>query len=266
VIPADIRADYKRLYGVAWEERWRAEPGTSAAERKRRYGEWNAEITRRIEVLRAAKRGDGINLDFKEAVALAGAWYDWFVARHEDNPGDPEGWDAAFWDVVGEMLRCAPEEVLRDGMAKHPGWERDPEVRAHMRPIIADNGDTAQFLASRGIVLTDEARAVFLDCVVDNLTAAFSLLERRAKGDYSPDELPKKFPKFSPPAKRNSDRQSPLKLFKTWVAARQPSASTITRWSLVFEDLEAQFAAPNAEPLTEDTAQTWCRSKITGDR
>src|SRR5262249_35911162 len=44
VIPADIRDDYKRLYGVAWEERWRAEPGTPAAECKRRYGEWSAKI------------------------------------------------------------------------------------------------------------------------------------------------------------------------------------------------------------------------------
>jgi hypothetical protein len=75
VIPADIRDDYKRLYGVAWEERWRAEPGTPAAECKRRYGECNAEITGRFEALRAAKRGDGINLSFKDAVALAGEWY-----------------------------------------------------------------------------------------------------------------------------------------------------------------------------------------------
>src|SRR4029077_7064577 len=49
VIPTDIRDDYKRLYAVAWEERWRAEPGTPTAQCKRLYGEWNAEIAARFE-------------------------------------------------------------------------------------------------------------------------------------------------------------------------------------------------------------------------
>jgi hypothetical protein len=84
VIPVDVREAYQRVYGRGWEERWRAEPGTPTAEQKRLYSAWVAEISRRIEALRAEGRGDGVDLSRKDALALAGEWYLWFVARHED--------------------------------------------------------------------------------------------------------------------------------------------------------------------------------------
>ena len=60
--------------------------------------------------------------------------------------------------------------------------------------------NTAQFLASRGIGLTHPPRALFLDCLLDNYIPALSLLERRAKGDYEPDDLPALVPTISPPS------------------------------------------------------------------
>jgi integrase len=270
VIPTDIRDEYSRLYGVAWEERWRAPPGTPIAEQKRLYGEWSAEITGRIEALRAAKRGDGISLTHKEAIALAGEWYRWFTAKHEDNPGDPKAWDWVYEWLLDKMHEQASEEVLEDGMAAHPGWERDPDVLAHVRPFIADQGDTARFLASRGIALTNYAHAFFLDCVADNIFAALSLLKRRGLGDYSQDELPATFPPFTQAAKQSADApissNSPWSLFAAWQAARQPAASTIDRWRAVFEDLEAHFTGPKAQRLTEDTARAWAKSKFTKKR
>jgi integrase len=158
-------------------------------------------------------------------------------------------------------------------MAAHPGWERDPEVRAHVRSFIAEHGGAAQFLASRGIALTSAAQTLFLDCVADNILMAFRLLERRAQGDYSPDELPATFPPFTLPRQNTNAAQpstngspSPWKLFEAWAAARQPAASTVDRWRAVFLDLESTFAGPKAQPLTEDTAQAWAKSKITEDR
>jgi integrase len=56
-------------------------------------------------------------------------------------------------------------------------------------------------------------------------------------------------------------------LFEAWQAARQPSPSTVERWRSVFLDLESTFAGPEAQRLTEDTAQAWAKSKIiTGER
>jgi hypothetical protein len=263
-IPDDIRDEYQRLHGKRREERWRAEPGTSEGQRKRSYCEFVAEISGRIEAIRAAKRGDGIDLSRAQAAALAGEWYSWFCERHENDPGRPERWDQEFWHFVGELQRFAPDDVRAEPM-RDLEWSRDPEIRAGIRPYIADTGYTAQFLASRGVALTAATQAVFLDFVVDNYVAALNLLERRARNDYSPDDLPARFPKFDGGPQR-SNEASPWKLFEAWQAARQPAASTVDRWRAVFLDLESTFAGPEAQTLTEDTAQTWAKSKITEDR
>jgi hypothetical protein len=225
VIPADVREEYQRLYGKGWEERWRAEPGTPKADQKRQYAEWYAEVWQRIEALRAAKRGEGIELSRKEAAGLAGEWYSWFVSRHESNPGKPERWDQELWRLVDELQRFAPDEVRAEPMRGFE-WTRDPEIRAGVRPYIADVGGTAQFLASRGVVLTGKAQALFLDFVVDSYVDALSLLDRRARNDYSPDPTPHTFPKFSPQRQRSAHTQSPWKLYEAWAAARKPAVST----------------------------------------
>jgi hypothetical protein len=95
-----------------------------------------------------------------------------------------------------------------------------------------------------------------------------SLLERRADGDYSPDELPKQFPRFSPSARRaDATTKSPWTLFESWVKARQPASSTITRWNGGFTNLESKFSGADAQPLTNDTAQAWSKpfSKFAGE-
>jgi hypothetical protein len=106
------------------------------------YGEWVAEFYRRIEAIRAAKRGDGIDLNRKDALALAGEWYSWFVELHEDKPGKPEEWEAEQWSIIDAMLLHAPEYV-REEPISGPAGARDPDVRG-IRPVIADRGLTAQ--------------------------------------------------------------------------------------------------------------------------
>jgi integrase len=265
-IPADVRDEYRRLYGKRREERWRGEPGTSRDERKRSYGEFVAEISGRIEAIRATRRGDGIDLSRTQAAALAGEWYRWFCAHCENDPGRPEHWDHEFWRFVDGMQRFAPDEVRAQPM-RDLEWSRDPKIRAGIRPLVADVGNTAQFLASRGVTLTNPSQAVFLDFVVDNYVAALNLLERRARNDYSPDETAETFPKFDGGLQQGNDQdKSPWRLFEAWQAARQPAIATVERWRWVFLDLERTFAGPEAQRLTEDTAQSWAKSKITDER
>jgi len=90
-IPADVRESYGAAFGRSREEFFRC-PRVAA---KQALREWDAAITSRIEALRAAKRGEGQALTHREAHALAGEWYLWFVARHEDEPGETEDWDLA---------------------------------------------------------------------------------------------------------------------------------------------------------------------------
>jgi hypothetical protein len=98
-----------------------------------------AEVEQRIHAIRKVLRGLGIDLDRKQAVALAGEWYKSFVARHEEDQGDPVAYDKALWDIIEAMREFAPDEV-REHPLKDMEWARDPEVRAGVRPIIADLG------------------------------------------------------------------------------------------------------------------------------
>jgi integrase len=186
------------------------------------------------------------------------------VARHEENPGTVEHW-RLMWDVlISHLEEHAPHWVLEDGW-RDLEWTREPEVRGGVRPLIADECRTAQFLASKGVVLNTEAQAAFLDCVLDEFIAAILLLERRANKDYTPDTRPSEFPNFDGrKVARGTGQTSPWQLFEAWVKARQPAASGVNRWRCVFLDLEQRFE--NADDITEDEVRDWSRQLVTAKR
>jgi hypothetical protein len=119
----------------------------------------------------------------------------------EDAPGDPEGWSRAFQELIEEMEEQFPE---RWGTGDLDQWLRDPQVRAGIRPLVADRAVTAQFLASKGIVLTAEARELFLDCVTSTPSRCSS---DAPKGTTLPMTYPASFPS-SPASGRRKLRGS----------------------------------------------------------
>ncbi|MDE2284328.1 MAG: hypothetical protein KGK33_06910 [Hyphomicrobiales bacterium] len=261
-LPDQVREEYGRLYGPRVEAKFFAPASVGLHGAKQKFREWEAEVVSRIAAIRAAQRGEGIDLTRKEALGLAGEWYNWFVTRHEDNPGEPERWEMQWWALVDAMLEHAPDEVRAEPI-RDLKWTRDPEVRAGIRPVLADRGHTAQFLADRGIALANAARTLFLDCMLDNYGPALLLLERRAKGDYEPDELPNSFPPFSP---RNSGNLTPRQLFDAWVKSKQPAQSTIESWKTVFNALERDFPDRASSTIKPDEAQEWLDNLITEER
>lgn len=263
-IPKDVRADYERLYGQKWEAKLTLPAGTKPQEVKVRTGEFMAMVETQIAAIRAAQRGEGQSLTQRQALALAGEWYIWYVARHEENPGTVEHW-RVMWDVlISHLEEHGPDWVIEDGW-RDLEWTKEPEVRAGVRPLIADECKTAQFLSSKGIVLNTEAQAAFLDCVLDEFMAAILLLTRRANKDYSPDTRPSQFPKFDGrKIARPAGTTSPWQLFEAWVKARQPAASGVNRWRCVFLDLEQRFEV--ADDITEDEAREWSRQLVTTER
>jgi integrase len=169
-------------------------------------------------------------------------------------------WDA----LIFHLEDHAPDWVIEDGW-RDLEWTKEPEVRAGVRPLIADECKTAQFLASKGVILNTEAQAAFLDCVLDEFMAAILLLERRANKDYSPDTRPSEFPKFDGrKLARPTGRTSPWQLFEAWVKARQPAPSGVNRWRCVFVDLEQRFESAN--DITEDEAREWSQQLVTTKR
>jgi integrase len=266
-IPKDVREDYQRLYGAGWEAKLSVPADIREQDAKIRISEFTAEVETRIAALRAAARGEGQSLTQRVAWALAGEWYNWFVARHNDNPGIPEHWEELWEALIGLLENYKPDWVQGDSYRHLDTWIRDPEVRAGIRPQLADEAKTAQFLASKGVVLNREAMALFLDCVLDEFMAALLLLERRAHGDYEPDTRPTTFPPFTAsPRRHQQSGLTPWALFKAYVDAKKPGNATINRWRAVFKDLEKHFAEREAGSIDGNEAQAWAEGLLNEKR
>lgn len=259
VIPADVKDAYRRLYNVRWEAHLRLPADTTKDEAKTRLGEWLAEIETRIATLRATAKGEGQPLTKLNALALAGRWYTWFIRQHENDPGTPQHWRKLIDTLVWEVLRPeAPEEYER-APKSDPDWEwaKEPEVRAAVRPRIAEQARVASFLANEGLALNARAHEQFVDAVSDNLLPALTLLSRRANGDYTPDTNPETFPVFQ--ATRESTAHGPgcWELFEAFVKATKPADDTVTRWRSVFLQMQRDLGYNGARGITEDSARAW---------
>ena len=266
-IPADVRDEYFRLFGVRWEERLSLPAQTPRHEAKTRLGEWTAEIETRIETIRASARGDGQPLTQRNAHALAGRWYIWFVSQHVDDPGRPEHWHELSELLAWDVLRPHAPEAYEDNpyADEHWDWARKPEVLAEVRPLIAQEARVASFLASEGIALNSDAYALFVDAVSVNLQQAFWLLERRAKGDYSPDDTPDSFPAYTGHSEAD-DGMDPLQLWETFVSSVDIAPTTVSRWRGVFVKLKADFPGVSANAITVDQARTWITGLVGENR
>jgi integrase len=266
-IPEDVREEYSRLYRVGWEAQLKLPAGTSKHEAKTQLAEWVADVETRIATLRAKKNGEGQPLTKLNAIALAGRWYTWFVKQHENDPGSAKRWkemsDHLVWKVIYPE---APDSYHENPKADpHWEWQKEPQVREAVRPQIAELARVATFLASVGMALNATAYALFVDAVSDNLLLAFSVLERRANGDYSRDETPDGFPPFTDGPTRGTG-VSCWELFEAFVNATKPADKTITRWRAVFLEMQREFAEVGAEGITEDTARSWVHGLISADR
>jgi integrase len=267
-IPKDVREEYQRLYGQGWEARFSAEAGMSPSAAKASLGEWLAEIESRIGSIRSTRTGEGQSLTRMQTLGLAGEWYGWFVARHEDAPGDVERWEDLLNDLQGEELALAPagfqgiETDIRDW-----AWTQAPKVRARMRPVISETAKVGEFLASKGLVLSTDARNSFLDVLDKEFVAAIRLLIRRSEDDYTLDEYPARFPEFVQTDKRPSASCiSPKGLFDRWVMARDPARATVNRWRAIFLNLDTHFDGASIADISESDVRRWKDQLVTARR
>jgi integrase len=262
-VPPDVQDAYAALYGVRWEERLTLEVMTVDRARLK-HREWENEIDARVINIRAERKGEGQTLTPKQARALSGEWYQWFTERHLKRTMPAEHWEN-LRERINDTLR---DEVLpyakdQDDNEVDDILERSDEARADVRPLFADLGETAQFLASKRIVLDAPSRALFLDNLYHDLGAALRLLITRAKRDWTPDAYPLQFPKFE---EGRDVGHGPWKLFELWVDALKPAAATVDRWRGVFLQLEANFVGHSAGSITPDDAQEWADKLITNER
>lgn len=257
-IPADIRGPYKVTHGKAREEIFRRPGNLSVNAAKQALREWDAEVSRRFEALRAQASGRGQDLTKREAAGLAARWYEWFVSRHQDGTETAEG-----WSLISEPLEEALSRPWRQGIEDDPSADIPEEQWASVLAIVSDRGEVAQFLACSKISLTSEARTLFLDAVKGEFFAAISLLKRRSAGDFGRDT--------HAPRGQSSEffKLSGLTcwtVFEAWVQARQPAAATVNRWRGVFLALDAHFEKRDIGSIKPHEVEAWKDTLITPKR
>jgi hypothetical protein len=78
-LPDDVREEYGRRHGQRFEAKFFVPSSKGAAEAKQKFREWETEVDGRIAAIRAERTGEGIALTPRQARALAGEWFEWFV-------------------------------------------------------------------------------------------------------------------------------------------------------------------------------------------
>jgi integrase len=275
-IPEDVREAYQLAHRVSREERFRRPGSLPQARAVAELRDWDAMVSGRIDMLRAAREGRGRDLTQREAHFLAGEWWHWFVGQHEAEPGEPDDWvDTAerIGDAYSGWAGASDPDAEEDGE-----WTRAPAVRRAVRAVVADVTQVHRFLAQRAEHLSDDAVTILLDILETEAVAACKLLARRASGDYRPDRHAEKFPSVASPATPHAPATvppgTPVKLagmdirglFAAWVRERRPAGATVNRWLSVFTDLDRAHGAADAGRLTEDQARAWADKLVTPKR
>jgi integrase len=260
VIPADVKADYSKLYGQRTEERFHSGDAPVLLARAK-HREWLSEIESRIANIRAARKGEGRSLTPKEARALAGEWYGWYVAREENR------WPSHVWEDYRErMTEDLRFAATQEGV--HAGepidlLESNAALRERVRPVIADEAKPEQFLAAKKLTLDPTSRVMFLNYVARDFFAAINVLARRARGDHGTDKWTEQFPQTGVSADASLTAWT---LFERWIEKAKPAVSTVDRWRSVFLKLKADFPNTSAGALLPEQMQEWANKLITADR
>jgi integrase len=261
VVPFDVRNEYAKLFGRRTEERLNTGPMPVLLARAR-HREWCSEIEARFANIRAERKGEGCTITPKEARALAGEWYGWFTARMAASNWPPDVWEDYQAQVRSDLYGPAMVGGVFSGDPLD-FWERDSAMRERVRPIIADEAKSQQFLAAKRLVLNSASRIMFVDYVTRDFFAAVTLLARRARGDYGPDKWAEQFPRHEGTA---DSSLSPWVLFERWIGKAKPANSTVDRWRAVFLRLQSDFPNINAAALLPEQMQNWANGLINSDR
>jgi integrase len=258
-LPDDVKDEYGLRYGPRFEAKFSAAASVGSHAAKQKFRKWVTEVEGRIAAIRAQRNGEGIALTPQQARALAGEWYLWFIARHPVS-------DLQKWKALRDQVHEASREAVGDAEWERSDpddlWREDEELRKDVRPVLADVGETAQFLAMKGLVLNSEAHACFVDWLHDDLSSALRKLMRIAQGDYRDDKYAERFPEFE----GADNGETPKQLFDKWVSEKKPAASSIETWRYMFTKMTTHFKDRSAASITPDEAQEWIKGLVGPDR
>ena len=262
-IPAEVREAYAEAYGRRREERFRRPSTLSLGHAKADFRDWDAEISQRIERLRARKTNAPVRLTQRQVSTLTGQWYAWFTRQHDEEPGAPEDWLSRL-----DMLESAYDR-FNLGFPDDQREELGAAARRYIDAKLVELGRVETFLAEQTISLDEATRRAFLDALEEEVPAAFNLLHRRAGGDYTPDLRLARFAQagtLSINGNRKLAGMDGWEAFGAWVNERKPAAATIDRWRGVFLAFNKHFTNRDVATISEDEAIAWKDTLVTGKR
>lgn len=242
-----VPADLKRILG---KSEVKQSLGTKdPAQARELFSAVAAQVAAEWKVLRAEPAA----LTRKQELALAGRWYLWFTAQHEQDPGD----GAEGWRLLADQFEDARQVGI--GAPDEPDDPSRPKgVQARVESFLIGNARTADFLVSEGVALSAEGRTSFLRALEPQFFAALRLLSRWSEGDYRPDLHPEQFPQLKlTPAAPLTPAVTLTSLFDGWAAERQPPQKTRYSWRKVLDQFQTHLGHEDALRIARADLLSW---------
>jgi len=257
-IPAHLRPTAKALFGRSAE--FIENLGTKdCAEAKVRAAEASARLAARLAAVRASHGDQETRLTERQVHALAGIWYAREAAKWADDPGSAEQWEER-------------EFILLDQLET----QGDPADRQTWNQVVvvseADRADAVELIAFQGMPPTQEAVGRVAAALWEAKWALSKTMLQRARGDWSEDANPQKFPtlpkeetlaKSSPPAHADGGGCTLDALLEGWALDRgwrldtRPQPRSLYDRVRTAERLAAFLGHRSADAVSRDDTVRW---------
>lgn len=227
-VPADLRAAFGKAE-VSWSL------GTKDPQEARAL---HAEAARKQALVWKAMRAKPEPLFQKVVEALAGSYYHATIQAHENEPGDPAGWDAAL-DALHER----------------------GETEAGRESLHGTDAD--RLLHEEGLAADADSRSRLLEAMQRACVQAYEQLMRKALGDYRPDPDAGRFPERRAEGVAGAPKDKPTLtgLFALWERehlANGKSKKTAADFRQKIDSLRAFVEHDDAERVTPENIVAWC--------
>jgi hypothetical protein len=172
-------------------------------------------------------------LSHLQIVALAGEFYAEMIATNRDDPGRAVDWEQS----LRQTDRRKRFYIGRLG--------------THLR--VTFGGEAQAFLRKRGILLVGDRLETFVRAYVAAKENAMRELLRNAQGDYKPNDLAARYPKFE----RSRPEHQFENLWSQFCEAKQVSPATRKKWKPYFRALIKRAGTPDMNRITEQHLLDW---------
>jgi integrase len=173
----------------------------------------------------------------KQTLGLAGEFYRWFVAGHDEDPGSAEAWRA---------------EVARERPIIYPRGPRPGGATRLYQPLVV------RFLKERGIVIDEADLMTLTSAAATAALLAKERLARIASSDYSDDPAVQRFPKWEevePKLRMPARMLTVEEHFDAY--GKTKAASTRKKYRACLGDLARFLGTKDLGTLTTDRLVAW---------